>query len=399
MRHAGSSSEQAVVALAQFGAADHAHGTGVEAERRGFGEEIRPLTSLRGVLACWVVLFHLSPLLASMFPGAIALLPLWQSGDAAVDIFFLLSGYVMWLAYAERVPRFSPRTYGWFLWARLARLYPVQVSQQLAWLSAWALATALHKPGFTSDGFDTAGLLLNLGLLQAWGVPMKMYLNYPAWSVSMEWFAYLMTPAVFAVVSFTRRSYLKWLALGALWLALVASHGSPWSHYFRVICSYSAGAILASIAVSLPVSRVLGRLRGAVALLMVSMLIALGVRGLTYGYAMPLAGLLILALSVPTGSSDRFSSSLPVYIGRVSFSLYMTHALSITLMHQLVHPSKFEHSPLLVRLTVLSSYVAVILVVAVISYSLVEQPMQKRMRRRLRAWAPEFVARSNTSVI
>ena len=59
-------------------------------------KEIRALTSLRGVAAMWVFLFHLD-LKRPMFPpGLLTWVPIGR-GYIAVDLFFVLSGFVMML--------------------------------------------------------------------------------------------------------------------------------------------------------------------------------------------------------------------------------------------------------------------------------------------------------------
>lgn len=345
--------------------------------------EIRPLTSLRGLLAAWVVMFHLRPLLLDLFPTAWPVHRLADSGDSAVDVFFLLSGFVIWLAYAERTPRFSPSTFGRFLWARLARLYPVHITQQAAWVALWAVAVLLHKPAFATDSFDADGLLRNVFLVQAWGVPMKMYLNYPAWSVSMEWFAYLTTPVVFALAKATRGTASRLAAMTCLWAALIASHGTPANHYFRVVCAYAIGTLLASLVPARESAARWARWSAPLGVLLVLSVVTLYRFQLTYAYALPLAAGLILSLTVEGGGP--MGSPRLVYLGRASYSLYMTHALSITVMHQVLHPSYYASSSLAVRVVVLLLYVIAAMSIAVASYELIEEPARRKMRRMIQA--------------
>jgi len=86
--------------------------------------EIRALTGLRSIAATWVVVFHLSWLLTIAAPGATSLLgPLISSGAQGVDLFFLLSGYVLALNYTERIgERAGLRNAVRFLGGRIARV-------------------------------------------------------------------------------------------------------------------------------------------------------------------------------------------------------------------------------------------------------------------------------------
>ena len=63
-------------------------------------KEIRALTSLRGVAAIWVFLFHLDSE-RPLFPHQLRdWLPVGR-GYIAVDLFFVLSGFVLALTYRE----------------------------------------------------------------------------------------------------------------------------------------------------------------------------------------------------------------------------------------------------------------------------------------------------------
>jgi peptidoglycan/LPS O-acetylase OafA/YrhL len=73
--------------------------------------EIRALTGLRIVAAMWVVLFHFRPLIWEASPRLEDdLAPLLNSGAQGVDLFFILSGFVLTWNYLERMgPSWSTR--------------------------------------------------------------------------------------------------------------------------------------------------------------------------------------------------------------------------------------------------------------------------------------------------
>ena len=63
--------------------------------------ELRPLTAVRGIFAWAVVLYHVRLACLGWLPaGVMAVL---AKGYLAVDFFFLLSGFVIWLNYGERL--------------------------------------------------------------------------------------------------------------------------------------------------------------------------------------------------------------------------------------------------------------------------------------------------------
>lgn len=106
--------------------------------------EIKALTGLRIVAALWVVLFHFRPMLGDASPDfRDALAPVLNCGAQGVDLFFILSGFVLTYNYLDRMGRsWSTRATLHFLWLRLARVWPVYlVTLHLAAL--WVIFT-LH---------------------------------------------------------------------------------------------------------------------------------------------------------------------------------------------------------------------------------------------------------------
>ncbi len=106
--------------------------------------EIKALTGLRIIAAVWVVLFHFRPLLSDAAPGfRDALAPVLNCGAQGVDLFFILSGFVLTWNYLDRMGwSWSTRGTLHFLWLRLARVWPVYlVTLHLAAL--WVIFT-LH---------------------------------------------------------------------------------------------------------------------------------------------------------------------------------------------------------------------------------------------------------------
>ena len=147
--------------------------------------ELRALTGLRGVAAIYVM-FHHYFLGLPFHPGGDAFL---AHGYLAVDLFFVLSGFVLALNYAEIFEGgFSLVRYRTFLERRLARVYPLYCVLTL-------LAAALVALGWLdwrSPLHPLVALLRNCFMIQVWNLGPS--LDPPAWSISAEWFAYLLFP-------------------------------------------------------------------------------------------------------------------------------------------------------------------------------------------------------------
>ena len=137
---------------------------------------IEPLTFLRFVAALVVVIFHFGK-------DATGLTGFLVSGPQMVTFFFVLSGFVMAIAYGNK-----PRVALWpFLWARVARILPVY------WVALGLVVLSYLVRG---KDVDAAALGLNLTLLQSWVPPFPTSLNSPGWSLSVEMFFYGVLPAL-----------------------------------------------------------------------------------------------------------------------------------------------------------------------------------------------------------
>jgi len=154
--------------------------------------EIRSLTGLRGIAAIHVVIFHYFLGLPMSNPVTTFI----SHGYLAVDLFFVLSGFVMALNYSYLFrSTVSLRDYGTFLGRRLARVYPLYaVTTVCALLLLWA--------GWLKSDYAPhwADLISNLFMVQAWGFGES--LNGPGWSISTEWAAYLLFPLLLVPASF-----------------------------------------------------------------------------------------------------------------------------------------------------------------------------------------------------
>ncbi|MFG1363840.1 acyltransferase family protein [Xanthobacter versatilis] len=150
----------------------------------------RALDGLRGMAAVLVVFYHMT--IASVFKS----LSIVTNGDLAVDVFFILSGFVISSAYADRID--TPDTMKRFLTLRFFRVYPLHfcilmvfLAQELFKLYLWHKGVTLNNGApFTGDQ-SLVLFFATLFLVQAWGVFDRNFWNGPSWSISCEALAYL----------------------------------------------------------------------------------------------------------------------------------------------------------------------------------------------------------------
>ena len=120
---------------------------------------------------------------------------LLHDGYLSVDVFFVLSGFVMAMSYGRMFSAGTTlRGYAAFLMRRLARVYPLYIFV----LSIAALVNfyVLHhhlRPNGLGRLFVLNGLML-----QGWGLGYSIV--GPSWSVSTELAAYLLFPVLLTLV-------------------------------------------------------------------------------------------------------------------------------------------------------------------------------------------------------
>ena len=201
----------------------------------GKGREIRSLTGLRGVAALLVVFFHYHSISTSMNNptkwGGPFLHQIVEHGYLAVDLFFVLSGYVMALSHArDFTDGFSWVAMRRFLLKRLGRIYPLYLVMTLV---CFLLACDGIDEQVHNFAHNAAKLLVNTLLLQSVGGGSS--LDEPAWSISTEMVAYCAFPIGCALLLF-RKPRTAWLAAAACFavVLLLAYIPETWSTGGRV---------------------------------------------------------------------------------------------------------------------------------------------------------------------
>ncbi|MDP3660175.1 acyltransferase [Phenylobacterium sp.] len=179
-----------------------------EAERNGFPQTMGGLTSLRFWLSLGVVIFHYTLLQPWRDDAASGLI---ERARLGVDVFFILSGFVLFHVYGEAAMA-GRLDYRRFLVARIARIYPAHLLI-LAGMAVMAGAAVAVGAGFDHELYDVSGFLRTLLLIHAWFPADKpVEWNGPSWSLSAEWAAYLAFPLFAALAGALKRR--PWVLLG-----------------------------------------------------------------------------------------------------------------------------------------------------------------------------------------
>lgn len=146
------------------------------------------LTFTRSVAAFFIVYYHFGGNLFAVENSFFKILQ--RNLNLGVDYFYVLSGFVMMLAYGHK-SKISTKEY---YVNRVARIYPLH----LFTLFLSILVTVLISINYLSHlKFSGEGFLLHFFLLQSWNPYQSLSYNVPAWSVSVEMFFYFCFPFVF----------------------------------------------------------------------------------------------------------------------------------------------------------------------------------------------------------
>lgn len=331
------------------------------------GQKIESFEGLRGLLALTVCVGHLGLNTATEQFG------FRVRFELAVDVFFILSGFVLAHTYY-----FGKRTFRELGIGRIARLYPLHLLTFL-WCAGITIAGghAIDRNVFIQNVF----LVQNVGLF-----PNRWMFNFPSWSISVE----IVTSFLFYFVLAHHVSSLRaWLIVAGLVGAGVASASaldaaenlSGWLNVglLRGVSGFClGGAAYLTATTWSAVPRFCGLLTLAVALALLAFFVSpvwspfIGV-----GFA-ACAGLLVLLLSKQRICLLAHPSL--VYLGAVSYSVYLLH-IPFLLTFELF-ASTLQLRGLLGKSLVLIT----VLLTSGACHHCFELPMQRRTRGALNRW-------------
>ncbi|GAB7071070.1 acyltransferase family protein [Mycolicibacterium hodleri] len=368
--------------------------------------EIKALSGLRIVAALWVVMFHFRPLLQMASPPLYdSLKPILDCGAQGVDLFFILSGFVLTWNYLERMgDRWSTRATLHFLWLRLARVWPLYlVTMHLAAL--WIIFTLNYGdfPSPEAGSLNAISYLRQLGMVQLWFQPFFDFSSWdgPAWSISAEWLAYLLFGLLILVIHRVDRAtgargllLLSFAATLPPLILLVGSGGqfyTPWSWLPRIVLQFTAGALACAAVRKMRPS---DRTRAAVGVVSVVLLgVIVGALYWFDGHPLPTIrddfGLvdvlfmpLVVALALGSGTLPALlSTRVMVYGGQVSFGLYMVHEIVHTAWLWIMAQYQIPMVPSIGAKLIFAALILVSLLLGVLLFHFVEEPARMWMRR------------------
>jgi peptidoglycan/LPS O-acetylase OafA/YrhL len=353
--------------------------------------QLPALTGIRTLLAFNIVLFHFTP------PHLGPLRPFVENGFVFVNVFFLISGYILTYNYVDRAATLVKRDF-WL--ARFSRLYPVYL---LALLISFEMLKLEWSARSATEFWK--GLVLTPMLLQGWSPSLATFWNTVAWTLSCEVAFYAAFPWLIRLPWPRRPSRLVLLILG-LWMIDILPASlylifnpdnltEPATRYTSTTlirflkytpipyaATFMAGIALARLQLAVTITQRRRFAIAAGALTALGMFFYLAAPHLPYlikhgGLLLPLFACLVFGLSGQHAIASVFAWPPLLLVGESSYCLYLLHFN----VYLLIHNHHLTERLGVAALDPWISYAALI-VISVAVYKLVENPARKAILGR-----------------
>jgi peptidoglycan/LPS O-acetylase OafA/YrhL len=312
------------------------------------GGRFLALDGLRGIAAVLVVFYHFR------FPNHFTHRLFFENSYVAVDLFFILSGFVIYATYSHNIAdMFSIQR---FIGLRIFRIYPLHfavllifVCLELAKLVVFRSDPTMpvHMPFTGSNTYDA--LVANLFLLQGLPFMGRPTWNYPSWSISCEFVAYLL----FAMAAYTGAFRSKVFFVVCLLLSISGYCTLAFVHNTLDVHNWGQGLVrcLAGFFFGVFIFEFVDGIRGKrlsvqrtslvggceVGVALALVLTMSFVSGTAILSIVPILIFAVAIFQLDRGPIAKLLASRPIqFLGRISYSVYMVHmfilmALSIAL--------------------------------------------------------------------
>lgn len=349
--------------------------------------ELRSLTTARG-LAAWLVVFYHIRIGLPWLPEP--LMAVARKGYLAVDFFFLLSGFVIYLSAHRGLLREGAAAVPAFLARRFARIYPLYA---VILSGTVAFALLLTLTGRDTAGFPWAELPLHVAMMQNWGLTSSLSWNHPAWSISAEFAAYLLFPALmlWTPVSRARRPNLLagmilLIAILFLWLRwdgqTTLGMDIPRHGLIRCLTEFGCGALLCAFWLRGwdCDRRALLLSLGGVALFWGLWLLT-GVSSEIWAFPAGAACLILMLAHASNLRKNPLHWRPLVYLGEISYATYLAHFMAWIIFKIMFVEDAAAISPVL-----LAAFLSLLFLLSMLLHHGVEKPGRRWLTHPFPNW-------------
>jgi len=365
------------------------------------------LVGLRGYLAIWIFISHLT--MVESYDAGFGSKVDWgflftfiRYDFIAVDIFFFLSGYLLYghyrITFEDTSKKYIDEK---FYILRLARLYPIHIlTLIIIWLYEMYGIPHPVRSGLEDTIFENweITLFLNLSLITSWGIVPVSSWNEPAWSISAIFLTYLMFPNL--VLLLKKLQETKTCIILLLSLVLIQYIGYLYIEgisgtdgvgaIMRVLANFISGCITMKIADNIDLSK----FKWEKIFLSSSILFVIAIyiqfhfiEYLHYSLLCIFFPFLILSLANSQRNIEKVFTNKPVlFLGSISYAIYMMHYPVLLGLKHLASDSLYVligDSFILPYIFMLFATIILVLIAYIVT-KYVEYPIYKRIRKKIK---------------
>ncbi len=354
--------------------------------------KINELESLRGLAAILVIFYHVPKYNDILNFG------LFNNGNLMVEVFFVLSGYVIYKSYANKIK--SKNDLLKFQFLRLARLYPVHIF----FLSVFIIIELAkyyfhHVYGIISPNStpflenNLKAIFQHLLLIQAIGPTGNLHtFNGPAWSISVEFYTYL----IFAFIILYFYKYRILLFSVIIFSSLIMLYYQKtfgFSNLLGCQLGFFIGCLISKIEEKIYIK--LPAIITSISFFILIVFVHLYSNEQYYLFIYFLTAILIYSINATNFGVIKhiLNQKIFIFFGKISYSLYMSHLAILWVINQFVRfvlkkPEFIDEKGISVpqltkveTLIICSTIFFLIIVVSNIIYNTIENPIRKKSRK------------------
>lgn len=282
------------------------------------------LDSFRGLCAMFVVVFHMRAV------GSVTEWAFFKGSDVFVNFFFVLSGFVMAHAYTKR----DKIGFKKYIKSRFFRIYPLYifmlavfiVLEVCKYVAYKKMGIMFNSTPFTGKG-DPLEIIPNLFMLQSWtSATEHLSFNYPSWSISIEFYTYVLF--FISLHFFSKARVLSYfLVPGAIAALFLLTNGFITKLASVSVMFFFIGSLSYEVAKRVEIKP--GVICSLLELCLLSGVAYIASNEFSYKpliAAITFATVIVLFSKENGIISGLLSKGIFLNIGKVSYSIYLTHA-------------------------------------------------------------------------
>ncbi|MBP7172496.1 MAG: acyltransferase [Cloacibacterium sp.] len=343
------------------------------------------LTGLRFYTALWVFVFHLSTEYIKELNVTFL-----NKGYLGVDVFFILSGFILTYVYYDDLfkEKLSQKKFFNFIVKRFAKIYPLHIITFI--LVGILLLVGKYIFKQNSIIIQTNTIWQNVFLIHAWGTTEKLSWNFPSWSISAEWFAYIFVfPLSILIYKINR---FLWVTLGVsiilfciyCWVQTpnFDLNNYTYNSLIRIIPEFICGIFLGWLRLKVDLNRITSLI---IFVLSMGLLFFVIIHNFyLYEFCVLAFSGIILSLSYQSCLDFLFGKKIVQYLGHISFAFYLFQFISFIIFEEFFKYISLSFIAENLRLVVKFIFaVGINIILASIAYRYLEEPIRKYIIKKM----------------